>query len=223
MDTRGNLFPGEEGKSGLLKSVLENTKCAKMKKPNHVDCFAVDAMYLFNQIIPKPSWVTSGADVAKEFCKRIDDKSQSASFVIVAFDTYRERSLKDKTRTKRQEQKKHKTLPRYYDVQDDTNIKKMSMMQLFAHKMTKTSLSKLLFLSVVQHFKSRNVHFIVAYDGKTTCYFDHTITTAMNNHQEADSLLINCLVMAPLANLTTYVYSVDTDVFALLLKHNKQY
>ena len=133
MDTRGNLFPGEEGKSGLLKSVLENTKCAKMKKPNHVDCFAVHAMYLLNQIIPKPSWVTSGADVAKEFCKRIDDKSKSASFVIVVFDTYRERSLKDKTRTKRQEQKKHKTLPRYYDVQDDTNIKKMSMPQLFAH------------------------------------------------------------------------------------------
>ena len=60
----------------------------KVKYSDNADCFAVDVMYLLNQIIPKAKWIKTGADLAKEFCKRIDNKAGNASVVVVAFDTY---------------------------------------------------------------------------------------------------------------------------------------
>ena len=62
-------------------------------------------MSVVNTIFPKPSWINTGADLANEFLKRIDDRSNGASSIGVIFETFRDISLKDATRTDRKNNK----------------------------------------------------------------------------------------------------------------------
>ena len=64
-------------------------------------CVVIYAMYVVNTIVPKPSWVETGNDLAKEFLTRIDERCKDAKTVAIAFDTYRELSLKITTRADR--------------------------------------------------------------------------------------------------------------------------
>ena len=55
-------------------------------------------MYVVNTIVPKPTWVETGDDLALEFLNRIDAVCKDAKTIAIAFDTYQEKSLKNSTR-----------------------------------------------------------------------------------------------------------------------------
>ena len=56
---------------------------------------------------------------------------------------------------------------------------------------------------------------------KETISFDKVITFSANNHEEADSLIVSSMIVAKqlTKNAIIDVYSADTDVFFILLKH----
>ena len=67
------------------------------------------------------------------------------------------------------------------------------------------------------HLDDRHVNFVIAGNGLTLTSLD---PQGENNHEEVDSLLIHCLCISPLSNISkTCVFASDTDIFALLMKH----
>ena len=108
---------------------------------------------------------------------------------------------------------------RHHEIRSDTNISKLKMSDL-AHSKTKKALTFLLAASVTEHLQQQNKMFIVAHDIEAQFSLGHDANYKINiNHEEADTMLIYCLANCPLSDLSVQVYCIDTDVFALLLKH----
>ena len=101
MNTDRSLLDGGKGKSQLVKTL--KTESGTSSQPfNDFDCIAIDTMCLLNRIT-KLTWVKTGKD--SSFCKGVDDIAMSTTTVLVAFDTYKDVSLKNVTRAKRQNKK----------------------------------------------------------------------------------------------------------------------
>ena len=181
-------------------------------------CVVIDAMSFVNKITPKPTWIETGDDLAIEFLRRIDECSENAHTVATALDTYRKVSLKYTTRdgctTKKGNQKK---APRTFKIVGVTNIKKVSMSEILTTNETKRSLAGFLMEKSIVHLQKRNVRYVVA--GNDNTYFSYQYPIS-NNHEEADTLMINTLCILQPMNSCVVVYSVDTDVFVLLLRHH---
>ena len=91
----GTLLDGWEGKSDLAKTVLKEAGVTVVKHIHfESEVVAVDAMFVMNQISTKPIWVKTGADLAKEFCDRVDKQSEGVYLVIDGFEWYSDASLK---------------------------------------------------------------------------------------------------------------------------------
>ena len=136
--------------------------------------------------------------------------------VAIAFDTYRKVSLKYTTRDGRKT-KKGKNAPRTFKIVGATNIKKVSMSEILATNETKRSLTGFLMEKSIEHLQKRNVRYVVA--GNDITYFSYQDPIS-NNHEEADTLMINILCILQPMNSCVVVHSVDTDVFVLLLRHH---
>ena len=100
MTPDGTLISGHTGKSDLVKEVMRSCKVATMLDlpSDDITCIVIDAMYVVNTITPKPAWIETGEDLAKEFLNRIDERSRNATTVAIDFDTYKDVSLKSVTR-----------------------------------------------------------------------------------------------------------------------------
>ena len=221
MTSDGVLHSGHMGKSDLVNVIMKHfgvTPFGSLNLPNGAATSAIiDAMYLVNTIIPKPSWIATGADLAKEFLKRVDDRSQTCASVGIIFDTYRDVSLKDATRADRAIGKGKKKKLRKFQINAMTNIKKFSMSEILGTKETKRSLTTFLMEASIDHLSKRNLAYIVAGNNTTLSSFQADIS---NNHEEADTRMINIICMLSPANQIVLVHSVDTDVFSLLLRHH---
>ena len=71
----------------------------------------IDGMTVVQQLTPKPVWVKTGNDLATSFLRKIDSMvaESDANQVRLVFDTYKEKSLKAKTRQKRMKNKSSMT------------------------------------------------------------------------------------------------------------------
>ena len=78
-------------------------------------------MFVMNQISTKPVWVKNGADLAKEFCKRVDQQSEGADIVIIGFEWYSDDSLKSMTWRSRNSKGKLKKR-NDYSIEPDTDL-----------------------------------------------------------------------------------------------------
>ena len=71
MTSDGVLHSGHVGKSDLVNVTMKHygvTPLSSLNLPNDLTtCAIIDAMYIVNTIIPKPSWIATGDDLAKEF------------------------------------------------------------------------------------------------------------------------------------------------------------
>ena len=112
MTPDGELISGHTGKAELTKEVMN--KCdvtfTEIVKTDPQTCVVIDAMYVVNTIVPKPTWVETGDDLANEFLSRIDDRCENAETVAFAFDSYRGISLKtqqEMTARRKKNQRKH--------------------------------------------------------------------------------------------------------------------
>ena len=91
------------------------------------------------------------------------------------------------------------------------------MSELLSSNVSKFSITELLMEASSKHLSRKNVPFIIA--GNNCTLSTYTCVDTVNNHEEADSLMINCMMQLPGRNLNVLVHSIDTDVFLLLLKH----
>ena len=106
-----------------------------------------------------------------------------------------------------------KKMPRTFDINEMTNIKGVTMDELMATRETKDSIMTFLMRT---YLKSQHVYYMMAGNGIISSnYVDDSAT----NHEEADSLVIYCLVNAAekIVDKAVTVYCLDTDVFMLLL------
>ena len=98
------------------------------------------------------------------------------------------------------------------------------MDELLASKTTKQSITQLLMHRTIDHMKKNRIDYVIAGNHATHWSLSGTVSNEVNNHEEADTLLISCLVLATdmIECSAVDVYSTDTDVFLLLLSHSNQ-
>ena len=101
MKPDSTLLTGHIGEADLVKEILKEFCVTPAKTlnlwPDDKICVVIDAMHIVNKINPKPAWIKTGDDLAKEFRNHIDIRSQNASAVVIVFDTYHDVSLKSAT------------------------------------------------------------------------------------------------------------------------------
>ena len=134
----GTLLDGFQGKSKLVEKVLGHTNHQSVVLTNF-DCVVIDAMFLLNQINPKPQNIKNGRDLAKEFLKRVYHVSSTASLFVIVFNQYHQTSMKTVTREKRGGKK-----ARHFEVNEETSIEKVKMSELLSNTQTKSSLVTLI-------------------------------------------------------------------------------
>ena len=94
------------------------------------------------------------------------------------------------------------------------------MTELLSNSRTKKSLTNILSTEIITHSKRRGINYVVSSRNTTQYYFGGSHHgTHQINHEEADTSLILCLAFLELRNLAIFVYSIDIDIFVLLLKH----
>ena len=142
------------GKSAAIKVILENTGVEKtMVTPIHIDCVVIDAMHVVNEIYLKTALLKVGADFADEFNKRIGNMSQHASMIMIVYDRYEKRSLKNATRSKRMG-KWSKKMRRVFAINEMTNIEGVTTDELMASMETKDSIVTFLMRTTELYLKS---------------------------------------------------------------------
>ena len=109
--------------------------------------------------------------------------------------------------------------PRDFKIEGKTKIDKVSLIELLASEKTKRSLTEFLMNKVVEYLKGREVDFVVAGNMETITSINGNVTNSVNNHEEADTLLLHTmtLVKSLIDDSAVYVYSADTDVFSFFL------
>ena len=89
---------GWDAKSDLEPCVLKEANVAVVENVSFKsECVAIDVMFIMNQITTKPIWIKRGSNLAKEFCKRVDQQSEGAEIVVIGFEWYSDNSLKAMT------------------------------------------------------------------------------------------------------------------------------
>ena len=139
----GDVYPGWEGKSKLIHTIMENTMLPLeedilnnlltallseiishdlgIHKRHRIAI--IDAMVEVQKTTPKPTWVNTCEDLAKYFISRIVNLTNKYDKVKVVFDKYEEDSLKKATRISRSAV----ISPVPYIVDDQTNITNISV------------------------------------------------------------------------------------------------
>jgi hypothetical protein len=133
-----------------------------------------------------------------------------ANVKVIVFDTYdTTQSLKEKTRISRKKQRP--VPPRNFIISLETDIEKVRIDELLASKTTKHSMAQLLMQQTIDHImKTNRIDYVIA--GNRTIHWHGTVSNEVNNHEEADTLLISCLVLATgmIECSAVDVYSADT-------------
>ena len=163
-----------------------------------------------NQISTKPVWVKNGADLAKEFCKRVDQQSEGADIVIIGFEWYSDGSLKSMTWRSRNSKGKLKKR-NDYSIEPDTDLTKRCMQDIFGTTATKKSLTTLLMNASKIHLQNRNVGYFSAGNGVSFSSFPCDMA---NNYSEGETAIILGLSTVFLSGKRVVVYGSDVDLFA---------
>ena len=196
MKPDGTLLSGHVGKADLVKEVLKEFCVTPAETlnlcPDDTIVVVIDAMHIVNKINPKPVWIKTGDDLAKEFTNHIDIRSQNASTVMIVFDTYRDLSLKSATRDDRTIGKRNmRKVLCCFKIESETKIGKISMSEILATNQTKRSLTHFLMAARRNHLAKRKVECLIARNNITLTSFQED--TSANNHEEVDTLIISCL------------------------------
>lgn len=180
----------------------------------------IDAMCIVN-MVPKTPEMSNALHFAKKFVDIVADMSEPYE-VRVIFDQYLAGSLKETTRQKRTVN----TTPVHYHVNDNTEIRNLKT--FLSHVDTKAELTEYLSDKLISHYENKPKRVVVMHH--TTMKANHSLSdivsmpemaTGRHNLEEGDQLvLLNAFdVMHKDPQSILDVFSVDTDVFVLLLGH----
>lgn len=179
----------------------------------------VDGMVLVQKMTKKPATVVTVKDLSECFNERLTNLTRDYDEVILVFDTYKEDSLKQMTREKRQGGKD----PIQYQVRDETSIKHISLSRFLSHSQTKADLTVYLAAKTLEYNMDSTKVFITSAAGYTRSNTDLRFDD--NNHEEADTLLIHQAVLAAqrgTGNDQLTFFSPDTDVLTLIIANYDQ-
>ena len=99
--------------------------------------------------------------VTFSFSNKVGDLSHSASTKVVSCDTYKDLSLKERTRIAR----KGDVIPVEFEVSESTAVSEVGMKQILSHKRTKQALTNYLVVKMWEHLRKGVEEFVVAGDG----------------------------------------------------------
>ena len=161
----------------------------------------VDGMVLVQRLTKKPAAVVIVEDLRVCFNDRFMSRTQDFDKIVLVFHTYRAVFFQIATREKQRDGK----APVQYQVRDDTSIKPILMNWFLSHDNTKADLisclasktlecnmesPKLIIMSVSGHIRSnKDLHF------------------EDNNHEKANTLLINHAILTSQKNPLTLSWS----------------
>ena len=138
--------------------------------------------------------------------------------IILVFDTYKDVSLKYATREARL-QGQHTV---HYQIHDETSIKHITMKRFLSHDKTNADLADYLAMKVLTYNTDSPKLVITLSSGYTRS--NGSIEFEDNNHEEADTLMIDHAVLSSRrnsANARIVIFSPDTDVLVLAVaKHH---
>ena len=97
------------------------------------------------------------------------------------------------------------------------DIPDFSLNEILGHEGTKWDLSIYFMEGLRLSLEQRRIEYLIAGNGRI--YKSNSANFDVNNHEEADSLLIYCMTELNLDNQEVVIYSNDTDVFILLVAH----
>ena len=154
-------------------------------------------------------------DLSVCFNDRLMNLTRHFDEVIVAFDTYRADSLKNRTRQKRRKGKD----PVQYQVRDETSIRHITLSRFLSHDQTKANLTEYLAQKILDYNKDSPKLIITSAAGHTRSNRD-VGPFPDNNHEEADTLMICLGVSATERNSVDAqmtFFSPDTDFLVLII------
>ena len=220
MSNTGELLPGHEGKSLLIKELEIITPNFDYCETEYADkVVIIDAMVILHEIATKPSWVKTMDDLSKIFIQRIDNLVGEAKEVRLVFDTYNKiKSLKNNTRESRR--KAIKEIPSFF-ISDSTNIEQISMSELLSSNDTKHRVTKYLGEKSLLHFSGmENTRYAVSFHNITKGNISCDI---VNNHEEADTLIVwHAINASQLSKKEIFVKANDTDVLCILVSFSER-
>ena len=211
MDKNRSLHSGHQAKSKLINVLKSSAGEKSTLTCPPVDCLAIDGFCMLHHVEINSN-VKTGADLVKVVSSWIGKRISGHQTVAIAFDTYKDNSLKAMTREGRYNKATH------YQITASVNITNRSMHQLLSHSKTKYSIVDLLLQYLPAYLLGMGLDYVVSGNGRTLS----NMGTTKNNHEEADTLLIHCLKLCQPTSKNAHVYANDTDVIVLLLSHFKQ-
>ena len=193
---------------GLDRSLVEDDV---VPEPSHKVAI-IDGMVIVQKLAKSSMQTVS--DLCRCFIDKVMYDTRDFDEIVVVLDTYKDDSLKNTTREKRQQGR----APVQYEVSDDTKLRHIPMKQFLSHNQTKADLTIYLANKIISYSEHLSKLIIVSAGGQTRS--NGHIIFDENNHDEADTLMINqALLVAqrspPDCQLT--VFSPDTDVLVLLI------
>ena len=217
----GTVLPCSD-KSKLIHSLQkmvpgpqEQNELAETNESQGQKIAVVDGMVLVQKLYTKSASVNTVKDLSIYFNERLMNITRDYDEIIVAFDTYKEDSLKNKTRQRRQKEK----APVLYQVKDETSIRHITLTKFLSHNQTKSQLTEYLANKILVYNKDSPKLVLTSAAGKTRSNRDIGHLPD-NNHEEADTLMICLGVSATERNSVDSqmtFFSPDTDVLVLVI------
>ena len=166
------------------------------------------------QCIRKENIVT-GKDYGNAFVSIINNLLTDCDEERLIFDRYLDGSFKEVTRQKRSQH----VNPVRYRISDEMDFRRISMKSLLSHSSNKDNITHFLKDKILKSFETSPKRMITVFGTKTESNNIHNFNIDDHNHEEADSLIpFHCLHAASYnPGCKIKVYSVDTDVYILLL------
>lgn len=217
-------------KASLMKLVIEQTPLqVQISLPeDKPQVLIIDAMPEV-RCLKKRATTTKLCHLKETFLQRIRRKAAKGLYkeVYIAFDEWRDESLKDKTRAKRSQNPVSKQPSGNpdgdgFEMHDGMCLKKTSVAELLATNKSKTQMAAYLAKGLLEEYRrNKDVRLVVTYSGLISINEPHTLPHdfSTHNHEEADTQIP--LLLLHSLSLSTYkhvdVYSPDTDVLVLLM------
>ena len=207
--------------SSILNIPLPDGRALSEPASDVPSVLVIDAMCIVN-MVPKTPEMSKALHFALKFVDIVAGMSDTYDEVRIVFDQYISGSLKETTRDKRTV----KTTPIHYHVNDDTEIKNMKV--FLSHINTKAELTKYLSDKLISYFQGKAKRVLVMHHTtmEASCPLSDMVSmpemaAGQHNLEEGDQLvLLNAFdVMHKNPQSILDVFSVDSDVFVLLLGH----
>ena len=145
----GSLIPGHEGKSNMMNAIGVEVTESEITGETFVEIkmMIIDAMVIVQSLDKRSDELKTCSDISKAFIYKCEQLASGCRYIRIAFDTYRDSSLKETTRIRR---KSHNSSVQF--LVDDNAELRGSLKKCLSNEGTKRNLVKYLSQNADYHF-----------------------------------------------------------------------